>query len=30
MVLLVVFYHWTLATEITLLLVGRQPGPAKE
>ena len=24
MVLLVVFYHWTLATEITLLLVGRE------
>jgi hypothetical protein len=28
MVLLAIFYQWTLATEITLLLVGRPCGPA--
>jgi hypothetical protein len=30
MVLLVVFYHWTLATEITLLLVGQASGPRRK
>jgi hypothetical protein len=29
MVLLVIFYHWTLAAEITLLLVGRTSGARK-
>ena len=30
MVLLVIFYHWTLATEITLLLLGRTTGSARK